>query len=176
MGEYLDQIPAQIRNHIVKIASTAGLEQDSESVELIAHAWLDKKTSFEERIAESEMEEWDEFPADEERGALALTYSGSLLTIGPLIVGKRSVEYTSIGLRKDVPESALSDRSSIAKDLRIDDPAVFTGGPIEKSSAIFKIAVAKERMEPEDEKDLLSEVTQVLTEDFVEVNKTIVVS
>jgi hypothetical protein len=176
MGEYLDQIPDHLRGHIAKIAATSGLDQSGESVELIAHAWLEKKDSFEERIDESEMEEWDELPADEERGALALTYSGSLLTIGPLIAGKRNVVYTSLGLRKDVPESATSDKAVLTKDLRVDDPAVFSGGPIEKSSAIFKIAVSKEKLDPEDEKALLSEVTQVLTEDFVEVNKTIAVS
>lgn len=176
MGEFLDQVPANLRGHIAKIAATSGLEKGDESTELIARAWLEKKAAFEERIAESAMEEWDDFPADEERGAIALTYSGSLLTIGPLVEGKRKVDYASIGLRKDVPESASADAAELSAPLRVDDPAVFAGGPIERSSALFKIAVAKEELAQEEEEALLSEVTQVLTEDFVELNKTIVVS
>lgn len=176
MGAYLDQIPVHLRDHIVKIAATAGIEEEGDSTELIAQAWLEKKDAFEKRIAESGMEEIDEFGVEEERGALVLTYSGSLLTIGPLIVGKRAVEYTSIGLRKDVPESALSDRSALAADLRVDETASFTGGPIAKSSAVFKIAVSAQPLEAEEERDLLSEVTQLLTEDFVEVNKTVIAS
>ncbi|MFA6506536.1 MAG: hypothetical protein WCT14_10575 [Treponemataceae bacterium] len=176
MGTYLDQIPAHLRGHITKIAATSGLAQNEESVELLAHAWLEKIDSFETRIAESDMEEWVEFPAAEARGALILTYSGSLLTVGPQENGTRRVEYASIGLRKDVPESAASDRSVLSKDVRVDESAAFSGGPIEKSSAVFKIAVAKEQLPIEEEKELLSEVTQVLTEDFVELNKTIVVS
>lgn len=175
MGMYLDQIPARLRDHIAKIAATSGLEKSGESVELIARAWLEKKESFERRIAESDMEEWDEFPADEVRGALALTYSGSLLNIGPLVDGKRTVEYASIGLRRDVPENASSAASALAADLKADGPAVFSGGPIEKSSAVFKIAVAKEKLEPAEEKELLDDVTQMVAEDFVEVNKTVVV-
>ncbi len=176
MGEYLDQIPERLRNHIAKIAATSGLEKGGETVELIARAWLEKKAAFEERIAESAMEELDEFLPDEEKGAIALTYSGSLLTIGPLVGGVRKVDYASIGLRRDVPESASAENTKLKAVLRVDDPAVFSAGPVERSSAVFKIAVAKEELAQDEEDALLSEVTQVLTEDFVELNKTIVVS
>jgi hypothetical protein len=52
---------------------------------------------------------------------------------------------------------------------------VFTKGPIQKSSPIFKVAVPPEELEPEEQLELLTDVTQVITEDFVEVNKTIVI-
>jgi hypothetical protein len=174
MGENLGQIPVHVRDHILKITASAGLEDNEESVELIAHAWLEIKSLFEQRIGNAEMEEWDEFPSDEDRGALVLTYSGSLITLGPLVEGKRTVEYTSIGLRKDVPESASSEASELKKDVCIDESAVFSGGPIEKSSAVYKIAVAREKLELAVEQELLGELTQVLAEDFVEVNKTLI--
>lgn len=174
MGNYLDQIPADIQDHVRNIAKTSGLPEGDESVELIAQGWLEKKAVFEEKLAELKMEEVDTFSKDAKGGALVLTYSGSLVTVGPLVGGVRLVEYTSIGLRQDVPESASNDRSHLADDLCLDEPASFSPGPIKKSSALFKIAVTTEKLSPEKETEKLLEATQILTEEFVEVNKTLI--
>jgi hypothetical protein len=120
------------------------------------------------------MEEVDSFGSDEERGALLLTYSGSILTLGPLEEDVRNVEYVSIGLRQDVPESASNPESALAEDIIVDEIASFRKGPIQKSSAIYKIAVASEELEPEEEAEMLSEATEILTDEFVEINKTII--
>ena len=122
------------------------------------------------------MTEVDEFGTEEERGALFLTYSGSLLTIGPLVEQKRAVEYTSIGIRQDVPEQASAEATTLDGDVSVDSIAKFSNGPIRTSSAIYMIAVAAEELAPEEEGELLAEVTKVLAEDFIEVNKTIIQS
>jgi len=174
MADYMAQIPEHVRHHITSITATSGLPDTEESVERIAQAWLEKREAFEKRISEFQMEEWDEFAKEEERGALVMTYSGSLLTLGPVVDGERQAEYTSIGLRHDVPDSAGDESATLTEDVRIDEPVVFSKGPIQKSSAVFKIAVLKEELEPEEESKRLGEATQVLSEDFVDVNKTIV--
>lgn len=174
MGEYLNQIPEPIQEHIRQITKTSGLGDGEDAVETIAQAWLEKKEIFEKRVEENNLEEADSFEADDPQGALLLTYSGSLVSVGPLVDGSRNVEYASIGLREDVPERAANDESKLAGEVTIDSVAEFDPGPIKKSSAIFMIAVPKEEMEPEAEEELLSNVTQVLAEDFVEVNKTII--
>lgn len=175
MGEYLDQIPEAIQPHIEQIAKTSGLTDGDEAVEKIAQGWLEKKESFEEQISKQNMEELESFAKDEERGALLMTYSGSLITIGPLQDGARRVEYASIGLRQDVPDNAVEDAGSLGEDVALDSEAVFEKGPIQKSSPIFKIAVYTEELDPDLEEEKLLEATQILTEEFVEVNKTIIV-
>lgn len=174
MGEYLEQVPEKIQDHLKQITKTSGLEYSDESIELIAQAWLEKKRQFEEETQKADMEDIDELLKDDERGALMMTYSGSLLTIGPLLEEGRHVEYVSIGLRKDVPDSSEKDASVLAEDINVDGEAVFDVGPISKSSPIFKIAVFKEELEAEEEEEKLSEATQILTEGFVDVNKTII--
>ena len=174
MGEYLDQIPEAVQEHIRRITATSGLPEGEESVEQIAQAWLEKKRLFEQRIEENNMMEVDEFSTDEDRGALLLTYSGSLLTLGPLNEGKRTAEYTSIGLRQDVPDSASAEATSLTADIACDSVAEFSDGPVQKSSAVFIIAVAQEDLSLESEEELLSNVTQVVADDFVGVNKTII--
>lgn len=174
MGEYLNQIPEPIQEHIRQITKTSGLGEGEEAVETIAQAWLEKKEIFERRVEENNLEEADSYEADDPQGALLLTYSGSLISVGPLLDGTRNVEYASIGLREDVPERAANDASKLAGEVSVDSVAEFDPGPIKKSSAIFMIAIPKEEMEPEAEEELLNNVTQVLAEDFVEVNKTII--
>lgn len=174
MGEYYDQVSEKVKSHLSQLVKTAGLPVEEDSIEILAKAWLEKEDLFSRKIEESNMEEVEILEAEGQKGGLLLTYSGSLLNIGPLNEGARHVEYTSIGVRQDVPESAAMDGSELAEDVAIDNPAVFNNGPIQKSSPIYRIAVVKEEMDAEEEEEILAEVTQLLTEDFVEVNKTII--
>jgi hypothetical protein len=174
MGEYLDQIPEGIRGHIREITKLSGLPEDEESVEMIAQAWLEKKKAFEEEIQKMSMEELEFFEKDDERAALALTYSGSLVNIGPLVENNRKAQYVSIGLRKDVPDLAEREDSVLAKDVSIDEPIEFEIGPVKSTSQIFKIAVLTEDLSPEEQEERITEVTQVIQDEFVEVNKTII--
>lgn len=176
MGVYLDQVPEEIRDHIEQITATSGLPNTEESTERIAEAWLEKKSIFEQKMNEANMEEVDDMAADEARGALVMTYSGSLLSIGPMVDGHRRVEYASIGLRQDVPDTATHEHSELADDVLPDDPVAFNVGPIQKSSPVFKISVYRDEMTSEAEQKALNEVTQAITEEFVEVNKTMVMT
>lgn len=172
----LEQVSEKVQNHIKQLIKTAGLPDSEESAEAIARGWLEKKASFEEQVAERNMEMVESFAGDDEKGCLLMTYSGSLLNIGPLIDGARNAEYKSIGIRHDVPESAEEENSVLSGDIELDSSVEFSRGPIKKSSPIFKIAVPAEEMEAEEQEELLSDVTKVLAEDFVEVNKTIILS
>ena len=132
------------------------------------------KDTFEERIVSLNMEETDSLSKDDDNGALVLTYSGSLVSIGPLSDGDRSVEYTSIDLRGDVPKSASADDGKLGADINIDNSVEFEKGPIKSSSPVFKIAVFKEEMSTEEEQESLNKATVILTDDFAKINKTII--
>jgi hypothetical protein len=171
MGEYLDQIPAEVQDHIRQITKSSGLGEGEESVEMIAKGWLEKKELFESKLAEMNMEEVEELEQDDEAGCLAMTYSGSLLNIGPVMEEERNVQYTSIGLRQDVPEAAGREDSRLSSDVRVGEPVSFSPGPIQSSSPIFKIAVTTGDLEPEEEEEQITKATMILAEGFVEVNK-----
>jgi len=171
----MDQISEKVQGHVKRLVTSAGLPDTEESLEAIAQGWLDKKDIFERQVADSGMEEVSSFQTGDERGCLLMTYSGSLVNIGPLVDGVRKADYASIGLREDVPEFAEHDAAELQEDVEVDASVVFAKGPIQKSSPIFKVAVPPEELEPEEQLELLTDVTQVITEDFVEVNKTIVI-
>lgn len=174
MGNTFNSLPPYIQDHVRQLVKPSGLPEGDESLEALAGAWVEKKEAFEEEVAKQGMESVDFFAKDEERGALAMTWSGSLVNIGPLVDGKRVCEYSSIGIRKDVPDTAKEDASILEGDLESDKLAAFSKGPVRKTSPLLTIAVFKKDLPPEVEEEKLAEVTQVISDTFVEVNKTVI--
>jgi hypothetical protein len=168
-----ESLNPEIQVHLKQLAKASGLSAAEDGYERLAAAWLEKKALFEKSAQENKLAEQAFFASQEQKGALVLTYSGSLLKIGPLINGTRCCEYSSIGLRSDVPPSAIEDASQLAADIEVDDIVQFSTGPIKSSSQVYTMAVASEELEPEEEEALLTQLGQNLVEDFVEVNKTV---
>ena len=176
MTDLLLDLPEYIQDHIKEITRTSGLPDNDESIEKIAQAWLEKKHIFEDNIKDMDMEELDDFAIDEEKGAIMMTYSGSLINIGPDVDGTRRVEYFSIGLREDVPDTLSSEECELANEVIVNEPAEFKIGPVKKTSPIFKIAVCKDELDKDEEEELLKNASTMIVDDFVEVNKTLMVS
>ena len=175
MGEYFDQLPEEIKDHVQEITKTSGLPPGEESLEKIARGWLEKRQVFEDFTQKLQMEEVDTFDQYDDRGALALTYSGSLVKIGPLIDDLRKVQYTSIGLRLDVPDVADKEGSKLSDDIVVDEPLSFEIGPVKHTSPILKIAVLTGERSIEEQEEAITEATKLITDGFAEVNKTIIV-
>ena len=170
----LESIPEHIRRHIRDITATSGLENNEESVEKIAGGWLEKLRLFDDRTVGLEMEEVDSLPEDNTDAVLALTWSGSLVSIGPDREGSGRVEYTSIGLRAVVPESAVSEEAVLDGPIEIDRSISFLTGPVRNTSPIHKIAVCSSRLDNEEQQEAVNSATQVLKDEFVAVNRTII--
>lgn len=176
MGTYLEMLPSGIKDQIVEITKSSGLEVNEESVELMAEGWIEKQRIFEEKIKEFGMLESGLYEKDDARGVLLLTYSGSLINLSPIIDDKRKSEYTSIGIRSDVPDSAFSEDTILVDDVQTDEICKFEKGPVESTSQIFKIAVVDEDLSPEEEQETIQKATTVIIEEFVDINKTIIQS
>jgi hypothetical protein len=171
MSEHLDLVPVEIQGHIRQITKTSGLPDTDMSVDMIAQGWLEKKDRFEKLMSRMGLEEIDLLEKADPRGCLAMTYSGSLINIGPLRDGGRTAQYASIGLRQDVPEIATETGSELAVDVTEGTPVSFTRGPIKSSSPVYKIAATTEDMDLEEQERQITKATQILTRQFVEVNK-----
>ncbi len=176
MGEHFEQIPQNIQGHIKDILKTSGLPETEESLDVMSEAWLKKKEAFETEIEKLEMEEVDMLARDDTHGALVLTYSGSLVNIGPLSESGRKVEYVSIGIRQDVPESAEEDNSMLAGDVFKDEEVEFDKGPVQVTSAAYKIALCKNPKNAKQETKSLSKATMILSNKFSDINKTVISS
>jgi len=175
MGSF-DALEKEIQQHILaNVLAPAKIEDNQENRDAMADFWIEKEKAFVHQLKEMGMEEVDAVEGNEEKGILALTYSGSLIGIGPLEEDHRQIIYSSIGMRKDVPDQAVSETSNISGDLKQKEEAFFSGGPIKKSSPLYKLAVVKEMLSIEDQRETINEATRIITEEFVDLNKTVVV-
>ncbi len=136
MEEYFANVSEEVQNHLKQIVGTINLAEGEDALEILAKGWLEKEESFMSQISERNMEELDDFQVEEPRGGLIMTYSGSLLTIGPIGDNGRKVEYASVGLRTDVPETAEKEGSVISSDISVGGLVEFLVGPIKKSSPV----------------------------------------
>lgn len=174
MNGYFENLPESVKDHLKGITRTSGMDDNEESLEKMAEAWMAKKEAFEKQLELNDMEEVDLFDADEEQAALVMTYSGSLINIGSMGEEHRSIDYTSIGLRKDVPDSVSSDNASLASDIDTGSEVLFEQGPITKSSPVYKIAVCQDEIDFDKQDEIVENATLALTQQFAEINKTII--
>ncbi len=168
-------VSEKIKVHLLKLVKTLGLKDAQESLEILISGFTEKLISYEKQVSEFNLLDVTEFNDGEDSGVLVITYSGSLLSIGPKINGKRTAQYISIGLRKDVPEIAAQEFSELDGNFKVDEVVKFIIGPIKSSSSIYKIAKVNNKLNALEQEELLGDVTKILIEDFVEVNNTVIV-
>jgi len=172
-GTY-ELLETKIQEHLQMILQSSGMENNENSLETLASAWKEKENSFAKQISRMEMEETEEISTDENCGFMVLTYSGSLLGSGPLTDEGRTVLYVSVGMRKDVPEKAEKEGSVLKGPIRKGEPVEFSFGPVKQSSPVYRMARITDKVALEDQSDKISEATLIIAEEFIDVNKTIV--
>ena len=173
MSDEIRELSDTVRSHLKKITRSSGLPDTEESFQRMAEVWLNKKRMFEGQIRALGMEEVESFAKDDPRGALLLSYSGSLISLGTLSSGGRRVEYASISLRADVPDLVISEGSELTDGLRVDGEARFSSGKVKSTSSLLKIAVCPADVSAEEQDKRIREATIFLTNGFVKINRTV---
>jgi nucleoid DNA-binding protein len=173
MENAFERIPDRIKPHLQEVTKTSGLPDNRRSLEAISEAWLEKRRMFCEQTETLHMHETDLLEAEDPRGALVLTYSGSLLGIGTIAQHGRWTEYASIGLREDVPDILTSDRATVAGPIGKNRSVEFDAGPIRKSSPVLLIAVPERDVPPAEQEKRIREAVSFLTNGFVRINRTL---
>ena len=172
MGSSFAKLPEHAQHRVRKMASELGGCED-DTVEQLSQAWLEKMHAFSEKMHRFGMVEVAELGKDEARGALIMTYSGSVLLIGPPVGGVREASYSSVGSRATVPPLAEHESSVLADDVRVNNVVTFSSGPVLRTSEVYKIGVCRTRMSVEEQAAQLSAAAGELSGEFAELNHTI---
>lgn len=175
MTENARGLSTAIKAHLEGLIRSSGLPETEESLDEMARVWFEKKDMFEGQVKALDMRELERFAADDPRGALILTWSGSLLSVGPSGGGRegRRTEYASIDLRTDVPHLAMSDRGAFEADLALGEAARLREGPVSSTSALLMIAACDPSVPAEEQEKRIREATIYLTNGFVRINRTV---
>jgi len=134
-------------------------------------AWLLKKASFQKITEHGLMQKASILGKDDNRGCMALTMSGSLIMIGPLVEGAREIKYTSMGMRTDVPESFVLPDGRLAGDIECEKPIYLADSKLEKTSPVMDIAVMGGEKTAPDQTVFLRKADDRLKSDFIRFNK-----
>lgn len=166
-------LPGEIQGQISLLLEDSGLGKDGTVAEKYARVWKKKFELFTAQIANVGMEIITKMSADDGRGVILLTYSGSLVSIGPEREGKRWLEYASIKFRTDVPDFVRGQDVSLSSDITQDSVAEFEGSPLKKSSQVYRIAVCPAGTSVGDQDERIREATIFLTNGFIKINRTV---
>ncbi len=165
-------LPQEIKSHMESLIISSNLSDTAEFRDLLADTWERKCTLFEEQTRFLKMELTDRYRADDGRGIIVLTYSGSIISLGPE-EDEREVEYASIHLRSDVPKTISIQSAELADDIKLGQAVVFSKGPLKKTSAAYRIAVCNNDVSPEQQKERIREGMIFLTNGFMKINRSI---
>jgi nucleoid DNA-binding protein len=177
------EITERIRKHLEAITETSGLPVGPESLARITENWQTKRRLFNEQCESLEMILEPGMEPDDPRGMLLLSYSGSLMVLGPRVSTDapapnddgspaRFFEYASISLRQDVPDLITAIGVNLAAPVAVDKPVLLEGGPVERSSELLQIATFEGSVSEADQRERLRQAAIFLTNGFIKANQT----
>lgn len=172
-GNTYETLPEKIKEQIDSLLPETGLPAGPESREKMASIWTEKLRLFESQIKALDMELIGELTAQDNRGAIILTYSGSLVSLGPDGGQGRWFEYASIKVRTDVPSLARGDHAKPDGSIKLHETAGFLDAPVKHTSHVYAIACCLPGTSPENQDARIREATIFLTNGFVKLNRSI---
>ncbi|MFP4374921.1 MAG: HU family DNA-binding protein [Spirochaetaceae bacterium] len=188
-----EDLPERIQRHLQSVTESSGLPPGEDSLARITANWIEKRDLFEQQAELLEMRDIEELSPDDGRGVLVLTYSGSLLSLGPAAgagagggqpaggtgdggespAAGRRFEYASIPLRADVPSLVRADDVRLEGPIRRDVPARFSNCSIEQTSPVLRAVACAPEVSAADQERRIREATIFLTNGFVKLNRTL---
>ncbi len=169
-------LPEPIQRHLISLAEETAITPLSVAQERVTENWLAKRALYEEQVAALGMETVESLGADDARGMLLLTWSGSLIALAPADERGREFEYASIKLRTDVPDSVLATGVSLVRPPATNHPAEFANCPVAKSSELLEIATFSPDVRAKDQAERLRQAVIFLTNGFVQANQELSVT
>lgn len=164
-------LPPEIQRHLEALVRLLP-DQNKDSLELLARVWEEKDILFREQAEALGMILEKQVLPNEGNGVLALTSSGSILSIGPG-TEERLLEYASIKTRTDVPDIFTETISVSPASITVGEPVTFPEGRLNKTSPVYRLAVCLPDIPREEQEKRIREATIYLTNGFMKLNRSL---
>ena len=174
-----NEIPEKVLKHLTGIAAEQGLDQNTEYINNLIEVWKRKVKLFRDQINSMKLQAADEILQNDARGIMVLTYSGSLLSIGPVFPSgtninfTRWMEYSSIKLRTEVPDILMEKKVSLASPPAVGKPVEFSGSRIRATSPVYLMAVCPDGLDAEEQDKRIRESSVFITAGFMACNRSL---
>ncbi len=171
--ETFDSLPEEIRHQIQAMSQAPEMPQGNDLRERLAENWTEKFELFKAQTKLLDMTEAASLPASDLRGLIALTYSGSLISLGPRLSTGRWLEYVSISLRSDVPDMVSGQGVHLKDSVSQNEVMQFDKGPIQATSAVYRIALCGQEIGVDEQDRRIREAAIFLTHSFMKINRSL---
>lgn len=165
-------IPQNVSNQLKALLKKSELQDNENSFCKITESWLLKQAMFNKIIEHGDFKKTSTFNKKSGFGCIAVTISGSILSIGPLINEKRKVIYTSIDFRNDVPKILEEENAKLQDDIIVGKIASFSEGMIKSTSEIYSLCVPKTEDKEEEEINKIIVTNKLILDNFLQLNET----
>lgn len=172
-------LPQAIQKQLLWIAAEQNRKDDSAFIDDLAVVWEKKAALFLDQIKAVNLELVESVSRDDMRGIMILTYSGSLLSIGPVfqtatnVNNGRWIEYSSIKLRTDVPDIVSEPDAVLGADFATGTGVKLDNSRITSTSPAFLIAICPANLDEEEQDKRVRESTIYVTTGFMKFNRTL---
>jgi hypothetical protein len=174
LNELKENLPEKVFSQLKHLIHESTLPDTEESLVNIIEIWLTKRALFNKILDRYNLKKTHTFAKDAPNACIAITLSGSILAIGPLINGQRHLSYSSISTRTDVPPAIHADDVVCEEDVIINKAMIFTRGPIKKTSPLIDIGVIVEEKNPEKQLNMIKKINELLRGNFIQINKSMI--
>lgn len=157
-------LPEQIKRHLIRLIRSSGMEVNEEILGEYIYQWNKKNDMIENEIDKYNLIELDFLEQNDEREAIIMTYSGSIIRMSPPHDGLRKLQYHSIQSRSDVPQKATIKKAKLAYDIIKDEPVDFKDCKIRCTSCVYKIIVPKSDNDREETRQRMDDLSLILIE------------
>ena len=174
-----DELPEAITRHLQGLAAEQGKAEDSEYLAALALVWKQKENLFRDQAGSLKLELVDSVSRKDGRGMMILSYSGSILCIGPVFMTSTNInfsrwtEYSSIKLRTEVPDIIMEKAATIDDDIRVGMPVQLGSSKVKATSPAYLIAVCPEGVIEEEQDKRIRESAVFITAGFMKYNQTL---
>jgi nucleoid DNA-binding protein len=169
----LKGLPEAIQQHLLNIAAESSRGTDENYINELAKSWSRKVHLFDEQIRAVQLDLVQKIDEGDVRGILALTYSGSLLSLGPKNGDGRWMEYSSIKLRTDVPDIIVEKNGDVIGSLEVDRGISLSNSKVKQTSAVYKLAICPKKLSIDEQEKRIRESTIFLTNGFMKYNRSL---
>ena len=170
-SKLLDKIPADVEEHLRALIKSCGITDNKKNFRRAVESWLAKRGLFDRVIEHGNFKRVQVYPKTEPNACLAMTLSGSLISLGPLVNNGRTVTYASIGMRTDVPEMREELNSELEGNIVLKKNLLFKKGPIKATSTIIDIAIISGNDDVDMQMARLRAANDIIINRFVDINR-----
>lgn len=172
-------LPETIKKHLLGLAAEQNRQDDVEYIQTLTDVWQQKEDLFRAQAKAVKLDLVEEVSNKDTRGMMILSYSGSILCIGPVFLTNsninfsRWIEYSSIKLRTEVPDIIMEKGASLTNPVTVGESVQLEGSKVKATSPAYLIAVCPEGLDEDEQDKRIRESAVFITAGFMKYNQSL---